>query len=76
MYRGDVSAGMEERTLGTTRYDVTEVGMGTWNIGSDWGDVFDEEAHEAVAPPSRESTRSTWRRRSTSGGDAISVFMT
>jgi aryl-alcohol dehydrogenase-like predicted oxidoreductase len=39
---------MEERALGTTGYDVTEVGMGTWNIGSDWGDVSDEEAHEAV----------------------------
>ncbi len=48
MYRGDVSAGMEERALGTTGYDVTEVGMGTWNIGSDWGDVSDGEAHEAV----------------------------
>ncbi len=39
---------MDERTLGKTGYDVTEIGMGTWNIGADWGDVSDEEAHEAV----------------------------
>ena len=39
---------MDRRTLGTTGYDVTEVGLGTWNIGSDWGDVSDEEGREAV----------------------------
>lgn len=39
---------MDERRLGTTGYEITEIGMGTWNIGSDWGDVSDEEAHQAV----------------------------
>ncbi|WP_049893607.1 aldo/keto reductase [Halogranum rubrum] len=39
---------MEQRTLGTTGYRVTEVGLGTWNIGGDWGDVNDEEGREAV----------------------------
>ncbi|GKZ13554.1 aldo/keto reductase [Haladaptatus sp. T7] len=48
MYRDHVPCNMDERALGTTGYDVTEVGMGTWNIGSDWGDVSDEAAHEAV----------------------------
>jgi aryl-alcohol dehydrogenase-like predicted oxidoreductase len=39
---------MDERPLGSTGYRVTEVGMGTWNIGGDWGDVPDEEGRQAV----------------------------
>ena len=37
---------MQRRQLGS--YDVTEVGLGTWNIGGDWGDVSDAEGLEAV----------------------------
>ncbi|WP_254279952.1 aldo/keto reductase [Haloarcula marina] len=39
---------MQRRTLGTTGYEVTDVGFGTWNIGGDWGDVSEEEGREAV----------------------------
>jgi len=39
---------MDERPLGTTGYDVTEVGMGTWNIGGDWGDVADDRGRAAI----------------------------
>jgi len=39
---------MRHRTLGTTGIDVTEVGLGTWNVGSDWGDVSDEDGREAI----------------------------
>ncbi|QGA83735.1 aldo/keto reductase [Halomicrobium sp. LC1Hm] len=39
---------MRHRTLGTTGIDVTEVGLGTWNVGGDWGDVSDEEGREAI----------------------------
>ncbi|SDM06617.1 Predicted oxidoreductase [Halogranum gelatinilyticum] len=39
---------MDHRTLGSTGYRVTEIGLGTWNIGSDWGDVSDEEGREAI----------------------------
>jgi len=39
---------MDRRPLGTTGYDVTEVGLGTWNIGAEWGDVSDEEGRDAV----------------------------
>lgn len=27
---------------------MTEVGLGTWNVGGDWGDVSDEEGREAI----------------------------
>lgn len=37
---------MQTRQLGS--YAVTEVGLGTWNIGADWGEVSDEEGREAV----------------------------
>jgi aryl-alcohol dehydrogenase-like predicted oxidoreductase len=39
---------MNHRSLGTTGYDVTEVGLGTWQIGGDWGNVSDEEGRDAV----------------------------
>ena len=39
---------MNHRELGETGIDVTEVGLGTWNIGGDWGDVSDEAGREAV----------------------------
>ena len=37
---------MQTRQLGP--YEVSEVGLGTWNIGSDWGEVSDEEGRAAV----------------------------
>lgn len=37
---------MQTRQLGS--YEVTEVGLGTWNIGADWGEVSDEAGREAV----------------------------
>ncbi|MFB6297282.1 MAG: aldo/keto reductase [Salinirussus sp.] len=39
---------MNERSLGTTGYRVTEVGMGTWNIGGDWGDVAEQQGKAAI----------------------------
>jgi len=39
---------MQRRELGTTGWNVTEVGLGTWNIGADWGDVGDETGREVV----------------------------
>jgi len=39
---------METRPLGTTGADVTEVGLGTWQLGGDWGDVAEDRAREAV----------------------------
>ncbi|QLC35151.1 aldo/keto reductase (plasmid) [Halarchaeum sp. CBA1220] len=39
---------MDERPLGSTGMDVTEVGLGTWNVGPVWGDVTDDAAREAI----------------------------
>lgn len=34
---------MNYRTLGKTGYDISEVSLGTWQLGSKWGDAFSEE---------------------------------
>ncbi|MFA1610304.1 aldo/keto reductase [Halobellus rubicundus] len=39
---------MDERPLGTTGASVTEIGLGTWELGSDWGDVDEGKAREAI----------------------------
>jgi aryl-alcohol dehydrogenase-like predicted oxidoreductase len=39
---------MNHRDLGDTGYSVSEIGLGTWQIGSDWGDVTDETGRNAV----------------------------
>ncbi|QLH77546.1 aldo/keto reductase [Halosimplex rubrum] len=40
---------MDTREFGSTGWDVTEIGLGTWNVGPSWGDVTDEQAREAIA---------------------------
>ncbi|GAA0673391.1 aldo/keto reductase [Natronoarchaeum mannanilyticum] len=40
---------MQRRRLGDTGWNVTEIGLGTWNVGSDWGDVSEEEGRAAIS---------------------------
>ena len=39
---------MEKRTLGRTGRDVSVVGLGTWQLGADWGDVSEADAREVL----------------------------
>lgn len=39
---------MKYRMLGSTGYQVSEIGFGAWAIGADWGDVDDDTAMAAL----------------------------
>ncbi|CQR50950.1 MULTISPECIES: aldo/keto reductase [Haloferax] len=39
---------MNLRPLGTTGFDVSEIALGTWQLGGSWGSVTDEEAYDAI----------------------------
>jgi len=38
------AGGMEQRILGGTGREVSVVGLGTWQLGADWGDVSEDDA--------------------------------
>jgi len=40
---------MEERVLGRTERPVSVIGLGTWQLGADWGEVSDAAALEGLA---------------------------
>jgi len=35
---------MEQRTLGRTGSDISVIGLGTWQLGADWGNVTEDDA--------------------------------
>jgi len=40
---------MDSRTLGRTGRDVSVIGLGTWQLGADWGAVTEQEAGAVLA---------------------------
>ena len=39
---------MLKRRFGKTGWDVSAVGLGTWNIGNQWGEMDDKTAEEII----------------------------
>lgn len=40
---------MQQRPLGSTGRLVSAIGLGTWQLGADWGDVSESDAHAVLA---------------------------
>ena len=40
---------MEERVLGRTERPVSVIGLGTWQLGADWGEVSETAALEVLS---------------------------
>lgn len=39
---------MNKRTLGKTGYNISEIGLGTWQLGGRWGDPYKEESAQEI----------------------------
>ena len=39
---------MQQRTLGRTGFSVSPIGLGTWQLGADWGDVDEASAFDVL----------------------------
>jgi len=39
---------MKSRTLGKTGFKVSEIGIGTWQVGGKWGDPFDDKLADSI----------------------------
>ncbi|QLD12831.1 aldo/keto reductase [Microbacterium oleivorans] len=40
---------MQQRRLASTSHSVSAIGLGTWQLGADWGDVDEEQARSVLA---------------------------
>ena len=40
---------MKTRSFGNTGWNVAEIGLGTWQLGADWGDISDATAEAILA---------------------------
>ncbi len=40
---------MKTRSFGKETIQISEIGLGTWQLGSDWGDVDEKKAMETLA---------------------------
>lgn len=47
---------MNYRTLGKTGYEVSEISLGTWQLGSRWGDPFSEEVAQQTLEAALENS--------------------
>jgi len=39
---------MRKRLLGKTGFEISEIGLGTWQVGGKWGSVFDHDNADRI----------------------------
>ena len=45
---------MKTRTFGKTQQKVSEIGLGTWQLGPDWGGVDEKTAQDILSAAAEE----------------------
>ena len=53
------TSSMEQRPLGRTGNTASVVGLGTWQLGADWGDVSETDAREVLETSWNSASRVT-----------------
>ena len=48
---------MNYRILGKTEFNISEISLGTWQVGGKWGDGFDDDLADKILNTAVDSTR-------------------
>ncbi|MEN0004188.1 MAG: aldo/keto reductase [Bacteroidota bacterium] len=66
---------MKHRTLGTNGFNVSEVGLGCWQLGSSWGEELDQQKAFEILQTAVDEDITFWDTADVYGGGRSEVFI-